>query len=82
MGYHDLHFRINYSLCIININYELVYSSSYEFSRIYEKNSSYWLANSELGHSMEMSIFMSLGFTEILHLKKKHFRVTIFYILK
>ena len=31
---------------------------------------------SQLGHSMKMSIFLSLAFTEILHLKK-HFRVTI-----
>ncbi len=26
VGYHDLHFTINYKLCIIHINYESVYS--------------------------------------------------------
>ncbi len=28
VGYHDLYYRINYTLCIIHINYEPVYSSS------------------------------------------------------
>jgi len=28
VGYHDLHFKINYTFCISHINYEPVYSSS------------------------------------------------------
>ncbi len=46
VGYRDLHFRINYTLCIIHINYEPIYSSSYGGM----KNNSYWLANIKLPH--------------------------------
>ncbi len=45
MGYQDLHFRINYTLCIIHINYEPVYSRAVRYDDIYRieeiKNLSY-----------------------------------------